>query len=650
MFVERGGELVLPGPFLHEKTQFRSFWFKAELERLRRLCERDFNEPSGGAVRVSPLFDQVALALARIDNVFSLSPLATKSAAKEHDFALWIPVQVETERERFVAFYLPYVFVDQPFAMATGREVYGFPKTLAHFSYPPNPQKPGVHTVSTWHIPHPGADLALAPLFTIAPTGEFSSPAGWASILSHTGELMGIREAFAPGFALNSKLAQSVLGAEVKLLFLHQVRDAEQPTRALLQQVLVASCKVRALHDVKPLVHQYRVQVHPSSSHPLAKEIGLSGGSALTTASVLVEFDFEVGHGRSLWRGGMLGTPKVNERVGSPVRPKRKIAVLGGGLGALSAVAALTDTAQKAGELEVTVFEATGHLGGKGASVRNPEARGRIEEHGLHLWFGFYDHAFELMRTVYKENNRPPGSPLRTLEDAFLPHDRIMFYHSTHVRSPSWVLDFPRRDAEVGKPAKTPAQLVEHLAFLFRSGSKILLSDPDGFHVSPAVKKALFLFATLSTLLVDQGFRGAGKYLPLVARVRGLLRNTVEKAAEGQADRQRIVFFIDLALTCLTGILADNLVEKGFDSINHLDLREWLARHGASDNVLQSPQLKIVYDMTFSYKDGDRNKPSIAAGAGLLMTLRMAFDYKGSFQWKMNGGWVRWYFHPFMKC
>ena len=33
----------------------------------------------------------------------------------------------------------------------------------------------------------------------------------------------------------------------------------------------------------------------------------------------------------------------------------------------------------------------------------------RIEEHGLHIWFGFYDHAFRMLREAYEETGLATG-------------------------------------------------------------------------------------------------------------------------------------------------------------------------------------------------------------------------------------------------
>ena len=77
-------------------------------------------------------------------------------------------------------------------------------------------------------------------------------------------------------------------------------------------------------------------------------------------------------------------------------------------------------------ELEsITVYQRGWRLGGKGASSRGPN--GRIEEHGLHLWLGYYENAFRLLRECYAELDRPrtdPTAPIQTWRDAMLPTRR----------------------------------------------------------------------------------------------------------------------------------------------------------------------------------------------------------------------------------
>ena len=79
-------------------------------------------------------------------------------------------------------------------------------------------------------------------------------------------------------------------------------------------------------------------------------------------------------------------------------RTRRKIAIPGGGTGALAAAFGLTERPGWQDAYEITVYQLGWRLGGKGASGRNAEKNQRIEEHGLHVWSGFYDNAFRVLR------------------------------------------------------------------------------------------------------------------------------------------------------------------------------------------------------------------------------------------------------------
>src|SRR5262245_19746294 len=80
-----------------------------------------------------------------------------------------------------------------------------------------------------------------------------------------------------------------------------------------------------------------------------------------------------------------------------------EVAVVGGGCAAMAAAFELTRPEHR-GAYHVTVYQMGFRLGGKGASGRGPHDR--IEEHGLHLWMGFYENAFRLMRECYAELGR----------------------------------------------------------------------------------------------------------------------------------------------------------------------------------------------------------------------------------------------------
>ncbi|HYO71868.1 MAG TPA: FAD-dependent oxidoreductase [Archangium sp.] len=95
------------------------------------------------------------------------------------------------------------------------------------------------------------------------------------------------------------------------------------------------------------------------------------------------------------------------------------IAIMGGGCAGIAAAFELTRPEHQ-GRYRVTVYQLGWRLGGKGASGRG--AADRIQEHGLHLWMGFYENAFRLIRECYAELRRDPATcRIADWRDAFVP-------------------------------------------------------------------------------------------------------------------------------------------------------------------------------------------------------------------------------------
>src|SRR5215470_16647083 len=96
-----------------------------------------------------------------------------------------------------------------------------------------------------------------------------------------------------------------------------------------------------------------------------------------------------------------------------------RVAVIGGGCAALTAAFELSRPEHR-GRYRITVYQQGWRLGGKGASGRGPA--GRVEEHGLHVWMGWYENAFRILRECYGELAADPGAwPARHWRDAFTP-------------------------------------------------------------------------------------------------------------------------------------------------------------------------------------------------------------------------------------
>lgn len=328
-----------------------------------------------------------------------------------------------------------------------------------------------------------------------------------------------------------------------------------------------------------------------------------------------------------------------------------KVAVLGGGVGSLTAAFELTRPEQE-GRFEVTVYQPGWRLGGKGASGRNMSRGSRIEEHGLHLWFGFYAHAFTIMREAYA--SLPEDWPIRDVANAFSPCNTVSLYDHHDGDWHSFAMSWAAREGE-------PWEVTELPGFwdIAREGTEIALEQwrrlrgdlgaegraPDGesFLIEPALQLA-------------EGFAGITQGAPPWLHVLdpmerfvdllGGFRDWVFDLVGSDLEPQVKLFAttLDAFVAILRGIVEDQLLTKGFDSVDDEEWCAWLARHGASELTLgatpaeRAPVLRAVYDLAFGYPEGRIELANVAAGTATNDLLRLMFTYRGSLFYKMRAG------------
>ncbi len=123
-------------------------------------------------------------------------------------------------------------------------------------------------------------------------------------------------------------------------------------------------------------------------------------------------------------------------------KPRQKVAIIGGGVSGIATAMELSNPALPV-SFDITVYTMGWRLGGKCASGRNADDHQRIEEHGLHIWFGFYDNAINMMRGAYEELSRPKGAPLATFDEAFKPQSFFLFNEKILGTWRSWPITMP---------------------------------------------------------------------------------------------------------------------------------------------------------------------------------------------------------------
>lgn len=369
---------------------------------------------------------------------------------------------------------------------------------------------------------------------------------------------------------------------------------------------------------------------------------------------------------------------------------KTKIAVLGAGMGSIAAVYELTQLPENRAKYDITIYTLGWRVGGKGASARNQQMGGRIEEHGLHIWFGFYDNAFKVMKDAYQEMQRSPELPLSSFEKAFTPHDYIvlMDWYNGQWRSP-WQYTFPVTGGIPGDGGDLPSfwemawlalqwVMTDIHTFLLNlhqpcgadidanhnhpkegwwDSIKDVVGDIDHrIHELDTVPAADMLALALGVISsVDKKLeslvRGAvadieSSISTLLEKYRAWLWQKYGCHVDDDVARRCLVM-ADIGTTCIIGMLRDQVRSKGIFSIDMYELSDWLTRHGANPITLTCPLIRSLYDNIFAYENGDAAKPNAAAGTSLLWLTRMVFTYKGHLMYKMNAGMGDTIFTPF---
>jgi uncharacterized protein with NAD-binding domain and iron-sulfur cluster len=336
---------------------------------------------------------------------------------------------------------------------------------------------------------------------------------------------------------------------------------------------------------------------------------------------------------------------------------KKKIAILGGGMAALSAAYQLTKTQALRDQHDVTVYQLGWRLGGKAASGR--DSLGRNLEHGLHVWFGCYENTFQLLQELYAAN--PPGGKLPDWQAAVKPQT----YTPIGVLNDDqtwtyWPLTWPTSDGTPGDGTLLPTfgQMIEVVLGW--------ITEAIGRRQEPAPADAV--------AAAGRAPPAGGTPHPALSPTKATPSRVLSAAREhlqthgsdlNTLSQQDFDHFLDLNLwardslagspsldlrifrevldifgaTC-RGIWWDLVLpDQPLESLDDNDFRAWLIKHGADRQIVNtSSVVRVLYDTLFQYLDGDVTKPSYAAGTGLGVIMRLVGTYKGSMMWDIQAG------------
>jgi uncharacterized protein with NAD-binding domain and iron-sulfur cluster len=343
---------------------------------------------------------------------------------------------------------------------------------------------------------------------------------------------------------------------------------------------------------------------------------------------------------------------------------------------------------EHSGKYQVTVYQQGWRLGGKGASGRGPS--GRIEEHGMHLWFGWYENAFRLIRECYAELGRNSATcPIAGWQDAFCPAPWVTNMDvSAGGEWLSRTAQFIPFEGLPGDPGSTNPifsipEYLARVASLLRTmvlgvetlgprGVPLRTARP-GIHVGDGTPPPPSLDALIGNMieimrhgvmsstavvvqslaLLEVALRSLSDHTPTallrsIGDVTSWLRASLTMLAFDEQDRFKAEL-IDVMSAIVVGTIRFGLMNdpRGLDAIDNYELRAWLRLNGAAERSVQSAFVQGLYDLALAYEAGDPARPSLAAGQGLRGFFRMFFGHRGPLAWKLRAGMGDVVFVPF---
>ena len=575
--------LVQDPPFTLKGTRAFLFALPCDVTALDSMLVRTFSwaEPD---VKVRSIAGVCLLVFTDVAAAGASDPIFGSFSYQEATF--FVPVTVEQGGVTKLAMHVPFIYPNSGLAIASGREVYGLPKKPGTVVVPP--------FTDFWNGTSPLALRALAAdVFDGSPWADReiatvqTGPQTLASKLE--GELLaaidGVLGALPAG--LSGLLKQDL----VQLKQVADVTTGGLPARVLYRAVTRVVAPVNAISNIHlGDASQVSVTIADLASEPVRSVLGLSPVvTPLVAADLTMDFQFDPGV-----------VLKEEPDCAGPTPPtKSKVLILGGGMGGLATALTLTDTPERRARFDVRVL-AEGHLlGGKGASTRNPDpALGRrSEEHGLHVFFGFYHNALRLMRGAYAEAARSPGNFPATFGEAFDISQSVVF----HDGSEHYTVTFPKTVVGWGTAAMSPKVLVEEF-----------LQVVEGI-----------LGGSLETFVFDALFAGFGN----------------------KVARDILVF----SLTLVRAVLDDVVIGgKTWDDLDALDFRAWMKSHKIPllPDITHSAVMQVPYDGVFAYEGADQSNPRLSAGVAARGLLTLVSRYEVGPYYSMTAGMGEVVFAP----
>ncbi len=311
-FVSHGGMQSYPAPSSFTGVQIHGFILDAARDKTAAYVDKVLNQPAAGAVQYAAFASHAMLSFVyTAKGVFK--EYTQMGYGSEREAVFWIPVARLRKHGPItvvdhVAWLVPYIWNDNPVAIVSGRDVFGFFKELGWSTMPDAGGPPGPFTLDTFGAIHysPETHIERHRLIDLNPADPNQSRtigAAWPTV-EHAARAL--HTAFGagdtvtiPGLGLFRELLDLLLHKRMPLVFLKQFRDAASSDGCVYQAIVEADATIDQFSGFQ-LENDYDFVLHQMDSHPIEQELGISSQSARMVFDA--EMAFTMNGGNVVWQ------------------------------------------------------------------------------------------------------------------------------------------------------------------------------------------------------------------------------------------------------------------------------------------------------------------------------------------------------------
>jgi len=312
---------VFPPPSLCQDVTQAIFFLKGRQSKLQELCDTFLNEPSGGAVDYRPRLPYVMLTFQHVGRLSSgAEGFHEWGFTSEREATFWVAVSDHKrhgadELCKKVELFVPFIYSDNPWAVAGGRELYGFPKQESTVLMPGTGQGAGAFEISTlaYRTFDRDSQAQVARVLTLERAdgepfahGEIGFSLG-DELLQRLGVLRDeLGQLLDFNFEFGARVIEFLLRPTLPMVFLKQFRDVGNATGACYQAIVGAEADQIQLRSLRLLMRRFRLRLEPLATQPIAETLGLeldSRGQLFIPGGLQIQFDFRLNEGHLIWSG-----------------------------------------------------------------------------------------------------------------------------------------------------------------------------------------------------------------------------------------------------------------------------------------------------------------------------------------------------------